>query len=90
MRRKSHMPVLLIAGVVIMLLFFNDETSVTRTRQYDAEIARLKKEIKTARDSTEFYKRQRDALYTDNDDLETVARENYHMQRPTEDIFIIE
>lgn len=89
LRRQSHFPVLLVGAGVVLLLFFNEETSVARTRQYDLEIAELQKQIKMARDSAEFYRNARNALMTDAEDLEIVARENYNMQRPSEDVYII-
>lgn len=85
-----HIPVFLVCGVVVLLLFFNDETSLTRSREYDARIAELKAEIKSMTDSAEYYKNARNALLTNSEELEQVARENYNMQRPTEDVYIIE
>lgn len=87
-RRQSHISVALICLGVILLLFFNDETSITRTRQYEARIASLQAQIKQARDSAEFYRRARLDLQTDAEDLERVARERYNMQKPTEDVYI--
>ncbi|MBP3299263.1 MAG: septum formation initiator family protein [Muribaculaceae bacterium] len=89
LRRQSHFPVLLVGAGIVLLLFFNEETSVARTRQYDSEITELKAQIKVARDSAEFYRNARRTLMTDAEDLETVARENYNMQRPTEDVYIV-
>lgn len=89
LRRQSHFPVLLIGAAVVLLLFFNEETSMARTRYFDAEMASLRKQIAEARDSAEFYKNARKALMTNTEDLEVVARENYNMQKPSEDIFII-
>lgn len=88
-RRQSHLPVVLICFGFVALLFVDDETSITRTRNYDAQIAQLHKDIKQAKDSAEFYRRARLDLQTNAEDLERVAREKYHMQRPTEDVYII-
>ncbi len=88
-RRQSHIAVVLVGGAVVLLLFFNEETSVTRSRQYDLEIATLNRQINIARDSAEYYRRAREALMTDAEDLEVVARENYNMQRPSEDVYIL-
>lgn len=89
-RRKAHLSVFIVCGVVVLLLFFNDETSLTRSREYDARIAELQREIRIASDSTEFYRQAREALLTNTEELEQAARENYNMQRPTEDVYVIE
>ena len=90
MRRQSHLPVFLVCAAVVLLLFFNDETSLTRSREYDARIAKLKREIKEATDSAAFYRESRHALLTNSEELEQVARESYNMQRPSEDVYVIE
>lgn len=90
LRRKSYLSVVLVITVVILLLFFNEETSLTRSREYDAHIAELKHEIKIANDSALFYEKARQALLTNTEELEQVARENYNMQRPTEDVYLLE
>lgn len=89
LRRQSHISVLLVAGAVIALLFFNEETSLARSRELDKEIASLKANIAAANDSAEFYKASRLKLETEAEDLEKVAREQYGMQRPTEDVYLV-
>lgn len=89
-RRRSHLPVLIVCGVVVLLLFFNDETSLTRSRQYDEQIAELKREIRMAADSAAYYRDARRALLTNTEELEQVARENYNMQRASEDVYVID
>ena len=34
--RKSHLPVIVVGGLVVMVLFFNDETSMQLNMQYRA------------------------------------------------------
>lgn len=72
-----------------MLLFFNEDTSVSLNMEYDREIYRLTEAIDMERDSAAFYRRQREDLLHDNADLEHIARERFHMQKPTEDVFIL-
>lgn len=86
---RAHLPLLLIGSVVILLLFFNEETSVSLNSKYDAEIRNLNAEIRSNRDSAEYYRAKRNAILSGTHDLETIAREQYHMQRPTEDVYII-
>lgn len=57
--------------------------------KYEKEINRLTLEIKECRDSAAFYRRQHDAILYDSEDLEHLARERFHMQRPTEDVYIL-
>lgn len=88
-RRRSHLPFLIVGGAVILLLFFNEDTSVRLNMQYQKEISELNRQIKLNRDSAEFFRRQRLQLENDGNNLETVAREQYHMQRPSEDVFLL-
>lgn len=72
-----------------MILFFNDETSLALNMKYEKEINRLSLEIKECRDSAAYYRRQREAILHDSQDLEHLARERFHMQRPNEDVYIL-
>lgn len=88
-RRRSHIMLLLIGSVVVLVLFFNEDTSLKLNMQYEEEIRQLRSEIKVCKDSAEWYRSRREALETGNDELEHIAREEYHMQRPTEDVYVI-
>ena len=83
------MPLLLIGSLVVLLLFFNDETSLALNMKYEKEINKLSMQIKECRDSAAYYRKERDAILHDSQDLEHMARERFHMQRPTEDVYII-
>ena len=87
--RRSHLPVIVIGGLVVTVLFFNEETSMQLNVQYQKRINELNSEIKHNRDSASYYKRKREAILHGSDQLEKIAREQYHMQRPTEDVFIL-
>ena len=88
-RRKVHIPLFIIVALAVILLFFNEDTSLTLNRKYDAEIKALKEEIDECKDSTRLYRETYNALLTNKEDLERVAREQYNMQRDDEDVFII-
>lgn len=88
-RRRSHLPVILLATGVVALLVFNEETSLEKADMLDDEIALLDAKIKEARDSTRYYLDARRNLLTNAEDLEYVAREQYGLQLPTEDIYIV-
>ena len=88
-RRRSHIPVLLIGGLVVLLLFFNEETSVKLNMEYQNRINELHQAIKENEDSATYYRARREAIESGRADLEHIAREQFHMQRPTEDVYII-
>ena len=88
-RRKSHLPLLVIGSLVVLLLFFNDETSMALNMKYEKEINKLSLQIKECKDSATYYRLQREAILHDTEDLEHLARERFHMQRPTEDVFLL-
>lgn len=87
--RKSHLPVIVVGGLVVMVLFFNDETSMQLNMQYQSRINELNAEIKLNRDSAAYYKAKREAIVKGTESLEYIAREQYLMQRPTEDVYIL-
>lgn len=89
MRRKSHLPVIVIGSLLVLLLFFNEETSVKLNMEYQNQINELQRLIKLNDDSAEYYRQRRHAIESGQADLEQVAREQFHMQRPTEDIYLI-
>lgn len=87
-RRRGAIPFIVIATVIVAVLILNEETSVKTNMEYEAQINELKAEIKHNRDSAEYYRRHRIAIERGDDDLERLARERYHMQKPTEDVFV--
>lgn len=88
-RRRSALPLMCIGGLMVSVLFFDDETSVSLSMEYDREIYELRQQIKHNLDSAAYYRSQREALVTGTRELEHIAREQYHMQRPTEDVFVL-
>ena len=89
-RRRSHFILLIVGAVVILLLFFNEETSLSRNMEYQKEINRINEEIKLNRDSARFYKEKAQAILSGSDELEHMARERFHMQRTSEDVFLVD
>lgn len=88
-RRKSHLTLIVVCSLMVLVLFFNDDTSMKLNMQYQEQIKNLKREIRACEDSAEWYRARREALYINSEDLEHVVREQYHMQRPTEDVYLI-
>lgn len=88
-RRRSYLPLLMVGGIVVLLLYTNEETSISRNMEYAKEIRTLKKEIATTKDSTAYYQHKYDAIVSGQSDLEKLAREHYRMKKPTEDVYIV-
>ena len=75
--------------VFVIFTFFVGESTIFNRMAYDRQINQLEKEI-------EFYTRQKEenlkkieALQSDNESLEKLAREQYQMTKPNEELFII-
>lgn len=88
-RRYLSGMLLLVVAFVLFVLFFNDN-SIMKSYQYNREIERLKAEIKTNEDSLAHYLRLNRSLETDPATMERIVREQYHMQRPGEDVYVFE
>ena len=88
-RRRSHLAVIAIGSLVIALLFLNEDASWEHNMEYQEQIKALNEEIKTCNDSAEYYRVQRQQLLTGTEELEQLAREEYRMQKATEDVLII-
>lgn len=87
-RKRGAIPFIVIASVIVLMLFLNEETSVKTNMEYESRINELKKEIQNNNDSAQYYRTHRLAIENGESDLEKLARERYHMQKPTEDVFI--
>ena len=74
----------------LFLAIFIDEISCIQRIKYDAEINDLRKQIAAQNDTTEYYNRRIEELKTDKNIIEQVAREQYLMSKPNEDIYLIE
>lgn len=88
-RRRSHIALVLILGLVVVILFFNEDTSYKLNMEYQQQINELQTEIKQCQDSAAFYRARREALLTGTEELEHIAREEYHMQKNSEDVYLI-
>lgn len=88
-RRKGQLVLIFLGTLVIVLLFMNDDASVSRNMEYDRRISEMRVQIKANNDSAEYYKARYEALLHQDADLEHTAREQFHMQRPTEDVYLV-
>ena len=88
-RRYITLPLIVAVVYIVFVLFFNDN-SYFKSVEYQQEIDRLEAEIKANTDTMQYYHRLNASLSTDPRELERIVREQYHMQRPDEDVYIFE
>lgn len=89
MRRYITLPLLIAVAYIVFVLFFN-ENSYFKSMEYQEEIDRLEAEIKANTDTMLYYQHLNASLSSDPAELERIVREQYHMQRPGEDVYIFE
>ena len=58
--------------------------------EYNDRIVSLKEEIKQNTDTMQYYRELNDRLNTDKETMERIVREQYHMQRANEDVYVFE
>ncbi len=88
-RRYISVSLIVAVGLIVYILFFSDN-SVSETYMYDRQIDSLNMAIRNAGDSLEYYRSQEERLNTDPEAMEQVVRENYHMQRHDEDVYVVQ
>ncbi|MDD2327133.1 MAG: septum formation initiator family protein [bacterium] len=77
-------------AVLVVVLFFLSDSSVTKRIRYESQIRDLESQIEYYRQQTESDREKLHELQSNDDDLEKFARENYLMKKENEDIFIIQ
>lgn len=88
-RRYFSITALAVIVFMLFVLFFNDN-SVMKKIEYSHQIEELKAEIKENEDTLLYYQDLNDRLYTDRETMEKIVREQYHMQRPSEDVYVFD
>lgn len=86
-RRYISFTLLIVVAYPAFLLFFN-ENSMMRSIDLDRTIDSLRTEIRVNQDSLEYYKALNNRLSTSPEEMERVAREQYNMNRPDEDVYV--
>ncbi len=89
LRRKSHLPMLIVVAISVVMLVFNDDTSIAVSKKYQDEINELQEQIRVTADSAQYYRQKREAIEAGRNELEHLARERFNMQRSTEDVYIV-
>jgi cell division protein FtsB len=72
------------------LVGFVDENSVAKRLKLEREISRLRKEIRHYEALRDQSATRLESLKAGKEELERVAREDYLMKKPNEDIFLVE
>lgn len=79
----------LVTILFVVLTFTAGDSSLYKRYQYDEKIRELEKEIKFHEEELTANRRKLENLHTDKEGLERFAREEYHMKKENEDLFII-
>lgn len=81
-------------GVVVVVFvvytMFLQENSIFRYMSYSNTIDSLRVEIKNYTDTMNYYHKMNSLLTTDPEVMERVVREEYNMNRRSEDVYIFE
>lgn len=88
-RKYITLNFLAMCAIIVYLCFFNDN-SVTDMYRYQKEIDTKRAEIISNLDTIRYYETMLNRLRTDPETMERIVREQYHMQRPNEDIYVVE
>lgn len=88
-KRYFSLPLLAVLAFVTYVLFFNDN-SMQKSMEYAAEIRKLEHKIVMCEDTLQHYDALNRRLNTSPEELERIVREQYHMQRPSEDVYIFD
>ena len=88
-RRYVSLTLVIVVGIVVFVLFFNGNSAM-QIYEHQKEIVRLKAEIKDNTDTLEHYRMLNSRLETDVETMERIVREQHHMQRPSEDVYLFD
>lgn len=76
--------------VFVVFVVFIDENNVIRRVEYELEIKRLREEIRHYKELRDQSAVRLEKLHSSDDELERIAREEYLMKKPDEEVFIVE
>jgi len=74
---------------LLWVLFFDGNSAIFIYKQYN-ELKNLKLQEAFLSNEIAEMKEQKENLFSDDDKLETYARENYYFKKDDEDIFVVE
>ena len=88
-KRYFSFSLMVVLAFMAFVLFFNDN-SIAKSYEYAAEIRSLEERISPYEDTLRHYQELNRRLDSDPRELERIVREHYHMQRPSEDVYIFD
>lgn len=88
LRRYVSIPAVIVICVIVYLTFFGDNSIVQRL-EYEHSIDSISALLAAEEDSLQYYRDLNNRLSTDPELMEQVVREQYNMNRPNEDVFLI-
>ncbi len=80
---------ILAVGVFTVYMTFFSDYNYVKIVEYDNEIKELKAQIAATQDSFSIYQAKLKALESGTESLEKIVREEYHMKRDNEDVYIV-
>lgn len=89
LKRYISWPLLLAVAFLTYVLFLNDN-SLLADMEYAEQERELMAKISACEDTLLYYEQLNSKLDTDPVELEKIVREHYHMQLPSEDVYIFE
>lgn len=84
---NKYIITIVVFGIFIV---FIDENNVIKRVEYEIKIDGLHKEIRHYQELQEESSQKLKKLHSSNDELERIAREDYLMKKPDEEVFIVE
>ncbi|MDR2843665.1 MAG: septum formation initiator family protein [Candidatus Symbiothrix sp.] len=75
--------------IFVFFTFIVGDGSIFKRIDYDSQIRQLEKKIQYYNQQKEENTRKLEALHSDNESLEKLAREQYNMVKPNEELFLI-
>lgn len=89
LRRYIKWPLVIAIAYLAFVLFFN-EYSIAKSFELEQKIDSLKIEINNYQDTAQKYKLLNEQLNKNTEEMERVVREQHHMNRVNEDVYIFE
>lgn len=88
MKQKYLKYIITLAVFVLIICFLDDENNIFRRMDLDRQISDLRSEIENYRKEYDENTQKLEQLQSDTVSIEKIARENYFMKKPDEDIFV--
>ena len=80
----------LVFVLFLVMIFFVDDHNVFRQFAFNNKIKALRSEIRVYEQKKAVSEKKLKELYSNDDDLEKFAREEYLMKKDNEDIFVVQ